>query len=75
MQKPSSNPLRKTVSNISKPMIPITVSLIFSPEDFYDIAEQYKGLKKRRSANSIDNRIERDMARWCYLTGPGCFCG
>jgi hypothetical protein len=65
MEKASSNPLRKTTINTSKPIIPIAVSLIFPPDNFDDIAKQHYAFKETTNPNSIEHRV-----KW-YMTGGG----
>jgi hypothetical protein len=48
MAKPSSNPVRKTATRTNRPIIPIVISPIFSPEDLHDITEEHKGLEKQQ---------------------------
>lgn len=71
MQKASSSPLRKTTIKTSKPMMPIAVSLIFPPEDFHDIAEEYYAFKKTTNPNSIEHRVKWNMTGGRYLSGLG----
>jgi hypothetical protein len=67
MAKPSSNPVRKTATNTNRPIIPIVISLIFSPEDLHDIREKDKRLEKTADPYSVENRVDGEM------TGGGNF--